>query len=201
MQEYSATLTGGPFLYNECRIIGKYLLDGEDPSSLRKRNISENLIQYKKINSISRVNSPIFTRLLALSKNQLDFFVKADIQQSKYMLVYAIMKTDRLVKEFVRELYYDKLLMNDEHIEKYEIIKWFNSKYDVSEFLRSRSESTQYKLQQVMLQIMTASGLLKKNGELFEINRPLLCNEFIELLKETNDYEYAKSIGGLVWEI
>ena len=52
-----------------------------------------------------------------------------------------------------------------------------------------------------MLQIMTASGLLKKNGELFEINRPLLCNEFIELLKETNDYEYAKSIGGLVWEI
>ena len=48
MQEYSATLTGGPFLYNECRIIGKYLLDGEDPSSLRKRNISENLIQYKK---------------------------------------------------------------------------------------------------------------------------------------------------------
>ena len=91
--------------------------------------------------------------------------------------------------------------MNDEHIEKYEIIKWFNSKYDVSEFLRSRSESTQYKLQQVMLQIMTASGLLKKNGELFEINRPLLCNEFIELLKETNDYEYAKSIGGLVWEI
>lgn len=201
MQEYSATLTGGPFLYNECRIIGKYLLDGEDPSSLRKRNISENLIQYKKINSISRVNSPIFTRLLALSKNQLDFFVKADIQQSKYMLIYAIMKTDRLVKEFIRELYYDKLLMNDEHIEKYEITKWFNSKYDVSEFLRSRSESTQYKLQQVMLQIMTSSGLLKKNGELFEINRPLLCNEFIELLKETSDYEYAKSIGGLVWEI
>ena len=198
MQEYSATLTGGPFLYNECKIIGKHLLDNEDPSSLRKRNISENLIQYKKTNSISRVNSPIFTRLLALSKEQLDFFVNADIQQSKYMLIYAIMKTDRLVKEFVRELYYDKLLMNDEHIEKYEITKWFNSKYDVSEFLRSRSESTQYKLQQVMLQIMTASGLLKKNGELFEINRPLLCNEFIDLLKETDDYEYAKSIGGLV---
>ena len=103
MQEYSATLTGGPFLYNESKIIGKYLLDGEDPTILRKKNISDNLIKYKKVNSISRVNSPIFTRLLVLSKEQLDFFVKADIQQSKYMLVYAIMKTDRLVKEFVRE--------------------------------------------------------------------------------------------------
>lgn len=198
MQEYSATLTGGPFLYNESKIIGKYLLDGEDPTILRKKNISDNLIKYKKVNSISRVNSPIFTRLLVLSKEQLDFFVKADIQQSKYMLVYAIMKTDRLVKEFVRELYYDKLLMNDQNIEKYEITKWFNSKYDISEFLRSRSESTQYKLQQVMLQIMTSSGLLKKNGELYEINRPLLSKEFVELLNDTNDYEYAKSIGGLV---
>lgn len=198
MQEYSATLTGGPFLYNECKIIGKYLLDGEDPILLRKRNISDNLIQYKKVNSISRVNSPIFTRLLILSKEQLDFFVKAEIQQSKYMLVYAIMKTDRLVKEFIRELYYDKLLMNDQNLEKYEVTKWFNTKYDSSEFLRSRSESTQYKLQQVMLQIMTSSGLLKKNDELYEINRPLLSKEFVDLLRETNDYEYAKSIGGLV---
>ena len=114
------------------------------------------------------------------------------------MLVYAIMKTDRLVKEFVRELYYDKLLMNDQNLEKYEITKWFNSKYDISEFLRSRSESTQYKLQQVMLQIMTSSGLLKKNGDLYEINRPLLSKEFIDLLSATNDYEYAQSIGGLV---
>ena len=201
MQEYSATLTGGPFLYNECKIIGKYLLDGEDPILLRKRNISDNLIQYKKVNSISRVNSPIFTRLLILSKEQLDFFVKAEIQQSKYMLVYAIMKTDRLVKEFIRELYYDKLLMNDQNLEKYEVTKWFNTKYDSSEFLRSRSESTQYKLQQVMLQIMTSSGLLKKNDELYEINRPLLSKEFVDLVRETNDYEYAKSIGGLVWEI
>ena len=70
MQEYSATLTGGPFLYNECKIIGKYLLDGEDPTLLRKKNISDNLIKYKKVNSISRVNSPIFTRLLVCGQDK-----------------------------------------------------------------------------------------------------------------------------------
>lgn len=198
MNEYTATLTGSPYLFNECRIIAKYLLDGSDPSELRKRNIEENLIQYKTVSSISRVNSPIFNRLEQFNKEQLDFFVNGDIQQAKYLLVYAIMKSDRIVKEFVREVYYDKLLMQDIKLEKYEIIKWFNTKYQVSEFLRNRSESTKYKLQQVLLQIMTSSGLLKKDGDDYLMNRPLLSNELINILKNSDDYEYAKSIGGLV---
>lgn len=198
MNEYTATLTGSPYLFNECRIIAKYLLDGSDPTELRKRNIEENLIQYKTVSSISRVNSPIFNRLEQFNKEQLEFFVNGDIQQAKYLLVYAIMKSDRIVKEFVREVYYDKLLMQDIKLEKYEIIKWFNTKYQASEFLRNRSESTKYKLQQVLLQIMTASGLLKKDGSDYLMNRPLLSSELINILKNSDDYEYAKSIGGLV---
>lgn len=198
MNEYTATLTGSPYLFNECRIIAKYLLDGSDPTELRKRNIEENLIQYKTVSSISRVNSPIFNRLEQFNKEQLEFFVNGDIQQAKYLLVYAIMKSDRIVKEFVREVYYDKLLMQDIKLEKYEIIKWFNAKYQASEFLRNRSESTKYKLQQVLLQIMTASGLLKKDGSDYLMNRPLLSSELINILKNSDDYEYAKSIGGLI---
>ena len=198
MNEYTATLTGSPYLFNECRIIAKYLLDGSDPTELRKRNIEENLIQYKTVSSISRVNSPIFNRLEQFNKEQLEFFVNGDIQQAKYLLVYAIMKSDRIVKEFVREVYYDKLLMQDIKLEKYEIVKWFNAKYQASEFLRNRSESTKYKLQQVLLQIMTASGLLKKDGSDYLMNRPLLSSELINILKNSDDYEYAKSIGGLV---
>lgn len=198
MNEYTATLTGSPYLFNECRIIAKYLLDGSDPTELRKRNIEENLIQYKTVSSISRVNSPIFNRLEQFNKEQLEFFVNGDIQQAKYLLVYAIMKSDRIVKEFVREVYYDKLLMQDIKLEKYEIVKWFNAKYQASEFLRNRSESTKYKLQQVLLQIMTASGLLKKDGSDYLMNRPLLSSELINILKNSDDYEYAKSIGGLI---
>ena len=38
-------------------------------------------------------------------------FVHCDIETSKYILLYAIMKTDRLVKDFIMEVYKDKLLM------------------------------------------------------------------------------------------
>ena len=198
MEGYKASLTGEPFLYNETKTIGKYLLDGENSLQLRKRNVKENLIQYKQPKSISRVNSAIFKRLTILDKKQLNFLVNEELQQSKYMLIYSIMKTDNIVKDFIREVYYDKLLMNDTTIQQYEVEKWFNNKCDISEFLNSRSESTKYKLKQVLMQIINASGLVKREKNTFYINRPLLSDEFIKLLSDVGDYEFAKTIGGLI---
>ena len=198
MEEYKASLTGEPFLYNETKIIGKFLLEGEDSLELRKRNVEENLIQYKQPKSISRVNSAIFKRLNILDNKQLYFFVNEELQQSKYMLVYSIMKTDNIVKDFIREVYYDKLLMNDSTIQQYEVEKWFNNKCNISEFLNSRSDSTKYKLKQVLMQIMNASGLVKREKNIFYINRPLLSDEFIKILSDVGDYEFAKTIGGLI---
>ena len=198
MEEYKASLTGEPFLYNETKIIGKFLLEGEDSLELRKRNVEENLIQYKQPKSISRVNSAIFKRLNILENKQLYFFVNEELQQSKYMLVYSIMKTDNIVKDFIREVYYDKLLMNDSTIQQYEVEKWFNNKCNISDFFISWSDSTKYKLKQVLMQIMNASGLVKREKNIFYINRPLLSDEFIKILSDVGDYEFAKTIGGLI---
>ena len=121
-----------------------------------------------------------------------------ELQQSKYMLVYSIMKTDNIVKDFIREVYYDKLLMNDSTIQQYEVEKWFNNKCNISDFLNSRSDSTKYKLKQVLMQIMNASGLVKREKNIFYINRPLLSDEFIKILSDVGDYEFAKTIGGLI---
>ena len=86
MEDYSAKLTAEPFLYNETKIIGKYLLDGEDVLELKKRNIEENLIKHNKIGSVKRVNSPIFRRLKVMNSEMLDEFVSSDIENSKYIL-------------------------------------------------------------------------------------------------------------------
>ena len=54
MEDYSARLTGEPFLYNETKILARYLADGEDAESLRKRNLEENLIMHKTNTKINK---------------------------------------------------------------------------------------------------------------------------------------------------
>ena len=197
MEDYSAKLTGEPFLYEESKIIAGYLLDGEDPKELRKRNLEENLIKNKKVSSIERTNSPIFRRLAVFNNDMLSEFVHGDIETSKFLLLYACMKTDRLISDFVTEVYRDKLLLRKEYIERIEIENWFEEKCILSETLRSKSETTIYKLKQVLMLILVESGIVMREKDRFKIVRPLLRDRFITLLDMVGDIDYANAIGGL----
>ena len=198
MEDYSAKLTGEPFLYNETKIIGEYLLIGEEEQELKKRNIEENLIKLKKIGSVKRTNAPIFRRLNVMDKEMLKEFIYSDITTSKCILLYAIMKTDRLVRDFVIEVYKDKLYMRKDYIEKFDIDNWYEEKCILSSALKEKSEATSAKLKQVIMKIMQDSGLVIKEKERFKIVRPLLKEKFIYMLDKNSDMEYAKAIGGLL---
>ena len=198
MEDYSAKLTGEPFLYNETKIIGEYLLNGEEEQELKKRNIVENLIKLKKIGSVKRTNAPIFRRLNVMDKEMLKEFIYSDITTSKCILLYAIMKTDRLVRDFVIEVYKDKLYMRKDYIEKFDIDNWYEEKCILSSALKEKSEATSAKLKQVIMKIMQDSGLVIKEKERFKIVRPLLKEKFIYMLDKNSDMEYAKAIGGLL---
>lgn len=198
MEDYSAKLTGEPFLYNETKIIGECLLNGEEEQELKKRNIEENLIKLKKIGSVKRTNAPIFRRLNVMDKEMLKEFIYSDITTSKCILLYAIMKTDRLVRDFVIEVYKDKLYMRKDYIEKFDIDNWYEEKCILSSALKEKSEATSAKLKQVIMKIMQDSGLVIKEKERFKIVRPLLKEKFIYMLDKNSDMEYAKAIGGLL---
>src|SRR5699024_10744618 len=198
MEDYSAKLTAEPFLYNETKIIAQYLLDGISLEELKRKNIEENLIKYKSPKSIVRVNSPIFERLNVMDSEMLDDFVHTDIETSKNILLYTIMKTDRLVRDFVFEVYKDKLLMRKDYIEKFDIDNWYEEKCILSRTLRERTESTTAKLKQVIMKILQDSGLVIKEKNRFKIVRPLLKEKYISMLDKKGDIEYAKAIGGLL---
>ena len=202
MEDYSTKLTAEPFLYNETKIIGEYLLSGENVQELKRKNIEENLIKHKKQGSVKRTNAPIFRRLEAMNNDILENFVYSDVETSKYLLVYAIMKTDKLVRDFIIEVYKDKIIMRNEYIEKYDIDRWYEMKKESSVSLKNNSDITNSKAKQVIMKILQDSGMVvKETNNRFRIIKPLLNDKFIHLLEENKDIEYAKAIGGLLWKV
>lgn len=199
MVDYSAKTTGESFLYNESKTLASYLLDGEDFDVLKKRNITENLIMYKKEKAIARVNAPIFRRLAFLmEKDILKDFVYEDISTSKYILLYAVMKTDNLVKDFIFEVYKKKVLEDLEYIEKKDMDDWYQEKMMMSETLKNVTIATENKLKQVIFKILQDANLIKKEKNRFKIIKASLKSAFVDLLDSKGDINFAKAIGGLV---
>ena len=133
-----------------------------------------------------------------MNHEMLEEFVYTDIETSKYILLYAIMKTDKLVRDFVIEVYKYKLYMRKEYIEKFDIDNWYEEKCVLSKTLKERTESTSAKLKQVIMKILQDSGLVIKEKDRFKIVRPLLKEKFITMLEKNGDLVYAKAIGGLI---
>lgn len=199
MIDYSAKTTGENFLYNETKTLASYILDGENVEVLKRRNITDNLIMYKKEKAIARVNAPIFRRLAFLIEKDIlkDFFYE-DISTSKYILLYAVMKTDNLVKDFVFEVYKKKVLEDLKYIEKKDIDDWYQEKIMMSETLKRVTISTENKLKQVIMKILQDANLVTKEKNMFKIIKPSLKATFIDLLDNKGDISFAKAIGGLV---
>ena len=140
----------------------------------------------------------MFRRLKIMDNEMLEEFVRADIETSKCILLYAVMKTDRLVRDFIIEVYKDKLLMRKDYIEKFDIDNWYEEKCILSKTLSEKTEKTSAKLKQVIMKILQDSGLVIKEKNRFKIIRPLLKEKYIGMLDKNNDIEYAKAIGGLL---
>lgn len=196
VDKYTSALTGELFLFNETRVLARCLLLGEDINALRKRNLSENLIMHKGVGSLKRSSAPIFRRLSMMSPNVLRAFSEGDIDSARLILLITAAKSDRLIRDFIFNVYADKIAMKTSTISKSDIERYFESVYEIEPSLRDRSETTKRNLKQKLMKIVTEAGLAKKQAPGFVVTRPNITNKLANLLVADGDSEYIKALGG-----
>jgi hypothetical protein len=196
VNKYTSALTGELFLFNETRILARYLIQGEDINALRKRNLSENLIMHKGTGSLKRSSAPIFRRLSMMSPTTLQVFTDGDIESARLILVITAAKSDRLIRDFLLNVYSDKIALKTNTINKSDIERYFESVYEIEPSFRDRSESTKRNLKQKLMRIVAEAGLVKKQGQVFLVTRPNITNKLANQLVADGDSEYIKALGG-----
>ena len=102
LHSYNGSLTAEQFLFYEIRIASKLYLDGikvEDAVTLIKR---DNLFQYPTERQVSRLTRACYNRINALNNDKLVWeLAHAPNEIAKQINLYAIMRYNRLVREFM----------------------------------------------------------------------------------------------------
>jgi len=166
--EFSAIITGEPFLYHEIKQVAKLKLHDLPRIEIKKQIKDNNLFQYSTEKSVDKRAICVLKRLEALNSELVEIIANGPIEEAKAINLYSIILTNRLVYEFVSEIIIDKLKTDNLVLEKKDINEFFIAKKEQSERVARWAEGTINKLKQVLIRIFFEARLIenKKNMKL-----------------------------------
>ncbi|WP_099191948.1 DUF1819 family protein [Tepidibacter mesophilus] len=196
MDKYTSTIKSMSFLYNELKIACKLVLQGVQEKELKQKSIEENIFMVNSESRKKEIASTAAKRIKALDEFSIEKIANGNLQTSKQLALYSILKTDRLFFEFMNDVYKDKYILRYFIIEDKDLDIFFQKKAQQNDKIASWKEYTFYKLKQVYKRILIEAGFAKKNNKNIEIIPPIMEIEVIEHLKEKGDTAFLNAMLG-----
>lgn len=194
-QEYSANLTGEPFLYLELKQVAKLTLSGLSTTEIEAKVQEENLFQYDTNKSLTKISRATLKRVAVLDKTLLNLLVQSSLHTSKLVALIAIMKLNRLFLEFMEEVYWEKVRLGEPALELKDFRIFFNNKAEQSPKVAGWQDYTLRKLSQVYAKILFEAGLLN-NTIKKRLTPPLVEEELLKHLIKTGDQRIINVLTG-----
>lgn len=196
MKNYKSTIKSRPFFYLESKKVANLIYQGLKVFEIKDKAKHENIFQVKTEARKKEIASIILTRLKDLDIYLLEKIAHGDSDTSKMLVLYSIMKTDRLFFEFMYEVFREKFILKEKFLTDKDFNIFFDSKKQQSDKVASWDDYTFYKLKQVYIRILHEAGLLKNQKGNREINRTYLDFEVKQYLKEIGDQLYIEILAG-----
>jgi competence CoiA-like predicted nuclease len=196
MLKYKSTIKARSFLYLEMKKASNLYLQGFSIDEIKQKALEENIFLLKTESRIKEIASTIEDRMRALDDFLISKIAQGNLETSKQITLYSILKTDRLFFEFMQEVYREKYLLMDYLITDKDFSIFFQRKAEQSHRIASWKDYTYYKLEQVYKRILLEAGFARKSKTNIEITRPIMEKDIIDYLKGKGDDIYIKAMLG-----
>ena len=194
--EYKSTIKSRPYLYKETKKAAGLINKGLEVEGIKNKSLEDNIFQLESETRKREVASITVVRLKDLEKFIIDKISEGNVETSKILVLYAIIKTDRLFFEFMNEVYKEKLLLRELFLRDKDFNTFFQSKREQSEKVASWTEYTFKKLKQVYVRILFECGLIENQKGDRKIKTPILDSEVKAYLYKIGDKKYINAIVG-----
>lgn len=186
---YSGSLTAEQFLFYEIRIASKFYIQGIQIDEAISKIKENNLFQYPTERQISRITRACYHRLNALNSQMLiQEISNAPMEISKQINLYAIMRYNRLVWDFMVQVIGEKFRTQDFSFERKDLNIFFSHLQAQNDSVASWSENTIDKIKSVLIRCLVETGYLDHFKSKL-LNPVFLCEELEQGIHENGDTE------------
>lgn len=193
---YRSTIKSKPFFYMETYKIAELYMQDFTNIEIKNQVMNHNILQVKTEARKKEILNTILRRLQALDRFLIGKITTADMNTSKLITIYAILKTDRLFFEFMNEVFREKLIIHDLTLEERDFNAFFESKRQQSDTVAKWKDYTFYKLKQVYIRILSESGLVNNHESKREIKVPTMNPDVLDYIRDTDDEHIINAIVG-----
>lgn len=194
MRKYTSTIKTRGFLYLEAKKASALYLQGFSAEEIKKKALEENIFLMKTENRRKEIAVTVLDRISVLDDFLLKKLVDGNLETGKQIVLYSILKTDRLFFEFMQEVYREKFYLRDYIITDRDFSAFFLQKTEQCEQLASLTDYTFYKLSQVYKKILMEAGLANKNKKILQINRPIMEQDVTQHIINTGGQVFLETM-------
>ena len=197
MSTYNGSLTREQFLFREARIVARFVLEGLDDNTIVDRIYAENLFQYPTEKMTRNIVGVVLKRVRSLeSRSILDQFIYGPLDLAKQINLYSIMRTNRLVKDFMVEVLGSKMMIQDYSLGRKDLNVFFTHLREQDEKVNRWSDLTIQKIKQVLVKFLIEVDMIKGIDD--GVISPIYGHsELIELIKDNRDDDMLLIFNGV----
>ena len=184
---YNGALTAEQFLFYEIRIVAKQYLAEKSIDEIIEYIQRDNLFQYPTEREVSRLTRACHKRLVALDNDKLVYeLANAPVEVAKQINLYAMMRYNRLVREFMEGLIGEKYRQHDFSYTKKDINVFFSRLREQNDDIAAWSEQTIAKLKQVLTKCLIETEMIDSFRD-HNLNPIFISAELESGIRENND--------------
>lgn len=158
---YNASLTREPFLFYEMRTTARLMIEGYSGEAAVAKIAEENLFQYPTEKTVKRIAGACVRRLEGMNDDSLIHALATQpVDVAKQICLYAMMKSSRLIWEFMLTVIGEKYNLRDTSFGKIDLNIFFLRLQEQDDAVATWSDQTITKLKQVITRVLVETEYL-----------------------------------------
>lgn len=187
INEYNGALTREQFLFFEIRIVASLMLQGLNRNEVLGKVKEENLFQFPTERMISSIAGACFRRIDALESETLVYHLaNAPAEVAKQINLYAMMKYNRIVWDFMTTVIAEKFRTQEFEFSKKDLNVFFFRLQEQNDAVASWSDTTIGKIKQVLTKSLVECDYLDSTRAT-ELNMVAIVPELEDEIRANND--------------
>lgn len=182
--KYASAIKDMPFMFLDMKRTALLMCEGKSNEEIICLSMEDNIYQLEKDKRRRDVPMKMLKRLSTINKSLLDVVAHGHDSDAKLIAFLAFIKSDRLLFEYMQEVYADKFSIGIMEITDKDYLNFIENEAQNSETVAKWSVKNLAAVRGAIKSTLCEAGLAKREGDILMIQRPIIDRSLSRLLAE-----------------